>query len=665
MFRKVTRVQLSQLLRRCQSTHATETTRPRSGNSLMNLVHDDTVTLSQFFERVERSVSKLSDTRVERNLPLGHILMNKLQTLNKDNAVVKDSVLFNRFVDIWGENKLLHASHADRAVRRLLVESKYDKALELWQRLLEKLKEEPDGFKETREARFTSEAVFRTTGIVAYVLKTLSENAVPDAATLDLLAGGVKLSPRLVDFVLQPLELDDATTEKVKSAINGHFFKPDPNSPALLTAAFVAATEGRYDRVEAIIRKLYTAREKSQEPFSEQTYAKLMELCAITGKYQQAQQLWAELTKAGVKPTVQTWNQLLNVHAKSDAPQKLLRIESVYRLLRESVQPDAQTVGLMIYGYLGCRELKKALDFYRAQKDAASAQEVWDIRNTLLRGLVQNDYVAEAEKFYNVFRAEAKAQNVAFEPDIRFYNSLLRHLFAKDDVDKALATMDEILGSDTLAPDVATYTTIIDVLGMKASRTGVPVEVEIQKLIDTMMSSKIKPSVRTTGALVKMLAAKPETIAIAEQLVEQLKKDKRRISDVIYSTMVTAESSQGNVSKAMEYFYAALEAGVPMTTQFYNSIFRGFSINPDVRGLRRFFEFVQKNATQKPNFYTFYYMLRAAAIQDDHVLAQYVIDELAEAELQDLGTRLPQMLERYKKAGLDVPARLLQPTPNH
>ncbi|KAG7879535.1 hypothetical protein KL938_003588 [Ogataea parapolymorpha] len=665
MFRKVTRVQLSQLLRRCQSTHATGTTRPRSGNSLMNLVHDDTVTLSQFFERVERSVSKLSDTRVDRTLPLGHILMNKLQTLNKDNAVVKDSVLFNRFVDIWSENKLLHASHADRAVRRLLVESKYDKALELWQRLLEKLKEEPDGFKETREARFTSEAVFRTTGIVAYVLKTLSESAVPDAATLDLLACGVKLSPRLVDFVLQPLESDDATTEKVKSAINGHFFKPDPNSPALLTAAFVAATEGRYDRVEAIIRKLYTAREKSQEPFSEQTYAKLMELCAITGKYQQAQQLWAELTKAGVKPTVQTWNQLLNVHAKSDAPQKLLRIESVYRLLRESVQPDAQTVGLMIYGYLGCRELKKALDFYRAQKDAASAQEVWDIRNTLLRGLVQNDYVAEAEKFYNVFRAEAKAQNVTFEPDIRFYNSLLRHLFAKDDVDKALTTMDEILGSDTLAPDVATYTTIIDVLGMKASRTGVPVEVEIQKLIDTMMSSKIKPSVRTTGALVKMLAAKPETITIAEQLVEQLKKDKRRISDVIYSTMVTAESSQGNVSKAMEYFYAALEAGVPMTTQFYNSIFRGFSINPDVRGLRRFFEFVQKNATQKPNFYTFYYMLRAAAIQDDHVLAQYVIDELAEAELQDLGTRLPQMLERYKKAGLDVPARLLQPAPNH
>ncbi|KAG7730767.1 hypothetical protein KL933_000562 [Ogataea haglerorum] len=54
-------------------------------------------------------------------------------------------------------------------------------------------------------------------------------------------------------------------------------------------------------------------------------------------------------------------------------------------------------------------------------------------------------------------------------------------------------------------------------------------------------------------------------------------------------------------------------------------------------------------------------MLRVADVQDDHALAQYVIDELAEAELPDLGSRLPEMLERYKKAGLDVPARLLEP----
>ncbi|KAG7711561.1 hypothetical protein KL933_000561 [Ogataea haglerorum] len=199
MFRNVTKVQLSPLLRRWQSTRAAESARPRPGNPLMSLVHDDTVTLSQFFEQLERSVSKLSDASVDRTLPLGHMLMNKLQTLNKDNAVVKDSVLFNRFVDILGENKLLHVSHADRAVQRLLAESRYDKALDLWQRLLEKLKELPDGFKDTRGARYAPEAVFRTTGVVAYVLKTLGDNAVPDAATLDSLAGGVKLTPRMVD----------------------------------------------------------------------------------------------------------------------------------------------------------------------------------------------------------------------------------------------------------------------------------------------------------------------------------------------------------------------------------------------------------------------------------------------------------------------------------
>ncbi|KAH3660126.1 hypothetical protein OGAPHI_007331 [Ogataea philodendri] len=626
-------------------------------SSLSVLTRDTTVSISDLFAGLEEAVSGIDKDMYSAVLGRGHLLFSKLHALNKDNASVPDSLLFSKLLTILQSSGFLHWSHVERVIRQLLAEKKYDKALELWNSTLDQFGSNISFYlPSSKKIDFEPEIGFRAAGLAAYLLKSLDTNTTPEPAVVKRLVGDKKLQKRHVNFVIQSLNLSTDSKAKIADLFEEHVFRPDPNSVQLLKSAHSLAVAQKYDSMESLLKRIFVAKEKSQVQFTQKSYAMLMEIYNVSSKYEKTLALWGELVKSGTKPEIDSWNQFLNAHVSSDAPQKLLRIESVYKLLTQSVQPNSTTYNIMINGYLSSKELNKGLDFYKAHKSNVSESELQTLKNTLLAALAKYDYIEQTDSLFNVFTAEAASKNTVFEPNVQVYNIVLQRLLKKSDFKKAIELGDQIAASNTIVPDSALFSSLFETLTHKADETGISAPLLIQELVSSKVK-KINNSATITD-LVRELANNPATISVAENLMQQLREQKTRLPPQVYNSMVIYESAQGRADKAIQYFYQGLEAGSRLQTWFYNNIFKALSMTGDTDGIRDFYDFVKTNSKDKPNRVTFYYMLRAAQLKDDHIFAQWTIDELSEANLANLGDQVPRILERYSKSGLSVPSTL-------
>ncbi|GME79108.1 unnamed protein product [[Candida] boidinii] len=249
------------------------------------------------------------------------------------------------------EKQLLQVSQGSRAVTELLSEKQYTKALSLWVELLEYFNKNPQGFEQNPKfERTVDKESFFATGLATYILTCHFNKAPIDEVFISSMIGDNNVPFYRFQSVFPMIK---SLTAKEKETLIGDFdliksYKHDPNDLTTWKNATLAATEQKSDLLNKLIGDIRKNAERRNIKFTEPTYVKLMQLYSLDGNYKMGLSIWTEMQNENIEPSLDAWNQLLEIHGKLNLPQKSLRIESVWKLLNEKFEPNSDSYAALI-----------------------------------------------------------------------------------------------------------------------------------------------------------------------------------------------------------------------------------------------------------------------------------------------------------------------------
>lgn len=266
-----------------------------------------------------------------------------------------------------------------------------------------------------------------------------------------------------------------------------------------------------------------------------------------------------------------------------------------------------------------------------------------DAKNSILIGLLLNRKVHLAEKKFKEFLAKDPSYVPNTYTMNSFFSSYTR-LKKFEEAEKVLLFMRE----KGIPEDFATITTAIDYyFKLMTSRGQVPDIVLIMndlkqehfRFTDASINS-ILYTLTSTG--VNLEAAR----AVHKYFIEQTPKN--RFSKVISTTMIDAELKYGSIYNAEALFKFHVD-NMTNDTRMWNQFIRRALEKDDAIALKYYKKLKQQDtAGAQRNYFTFYFMFTHYMRTKQNDKLQWLLDELAKANLSDYGTRLPEIVDKLK-----------------
>ena len=636
---------------------------------------------------------------VNASVPLGHKLFSRLHQLNSEDkgGNVQDSVLFSNVIKIFTKYKLLHVSHMNRYLQCLINEGQFSRALSTWISALDYFKGQPERMVDFRETSghtpksfIGSTEQFFYSGLVSYILSLEENNSKLDPDFVELILKDLGSDPSFSSLsnFFRLTHLDNKLANHVKYIwMNYLRSKIDYNNKASWANVLTAAKENKTAKVEDLIKNNIANAEKKGQALTSETWAHIMLIYTVDKNYTKALSTWKMATQDyKITPTVALWNQLLLANARSSSANRLLRIESVWKLLKNSdCKPNAESYRYLMEGYSACGLLSKSMKTLEKVEEEHPEFPVSGLKEQLISGMIENGFGKEADQLFKLYNkenllAEAERKNgdgadaekgaqikadatETFKPSIVLYNKLLHYFLKNDRFDSATEILNDMIEAGkkdkSLAPDIATWTTVVDMLMKQAKKIGASEEFitnELSKILQAMRDNNIRLNEQAMTMIVTNLSRNPRTAELGWQFFLTMKKASKRLSTVTYTSVIYSECLGNRMDRALELFTEGLEEGIKLRPQYYNLIFKGFSDHPNVESTMKFYKFINMKTKGKPdevpNFFTFYYLLRGAMFSGDKKFVQFVVDEMDKSELKHYGKMIPGLLEEVEGTGM-------------
>lgn len=229
------------------------------------------------------------------------------------------------------------------------------------------------------------------------------------------------------------------------------------------------------------------------------------------------------------------------------------------------------------------------------------------LKEQLITGMIDNGFGKEADQLFKLYKkkgaeieqkidgkaksqsAEGKPQSDTmpadeFRPSIILYNKFLHYFLKNDMFEKATEVLNDIIDAGKkdkhLAPDIATWTTVVDMLMKQAKKIGASEEFisqELSKILQAMRDNGIHLNEQAMTMIVTNLSRNPRTAELGWQFFLMMKKGSKKLSTVTYTSVIYSECSCNRMDRALELFREGLEEGIKLRPQYYNLIFKGFS----------------------------------------------------------------------------------------
>lgn len=249
---------------------------------------------------------------------------------------------------------------------------------------------------------------------------------------------------------------------------------------------------------------------------------------------------WNTLRKVGLKPTLRTWNVMLDGCRKARNMHGLTNIWG--KLTASKMTLDTGVWTTYVSGLIDCGNVEAAIQALEqliiAYKSAQAAGDTSkavkpsiEPVNAALAGLIRSNRVALAEKLI-----EWSARQ-GLEPDIFTFNTLLRPLIRQDkqeDVARLFVTMDSL----GIKADEATFTVILD-----ACLTDLETEEEqietVNKVLTQMKAAGLQTNLQTYGKMIYLLLRRGDRAREAVKAVlAHLWSKGHELSPHIYTMLV-------------------------------------------------------------------------------------------------------------------------------
>jgi hypothetical protein len=427
----------------------------------------------------------------------------------------------------------------------------------------------------------------------------------------------------------------------------------DPNGPVALEDIDKSATKRKLEIVYSDI--VYASKERNVQ-IHEKTVCALMERFLVFDDFDAVFALFESITDSGVLPGPDTWAVALRamtmptrirIEARKDAKEEVLATfeRTVASFLASGLSFNSRVLTAVVAGYANLGEFEKAEE-YRAKHPSLFGHSTMD---ALVRGYVQLKQVETAEKRLQEFLSAKGTKNEGpYKPSTDTMNTFLNYYTKKKNYDavNGLMTFMEQRG---IEENVATKTIMVDAYVSNMISIGKTPDLSaIMKRIQKKGHNQALFSAILKGLI------EGGNITSARSLFGYLKKAFPN-SPELYTQMIIGEISIGDIRIAEELFNWYIKE-IENLVLVWNTFIR--ALLPKSDAMAKLYFHRMKEHHQQPNYFTYYFMLDHFTRMNDKQEVQWLVDELDASNIQDFGSKLPDILQRLSTK-VDVSPGLL------
>lgn len=517
---------------------------------------------------------------------------------------------------------------------------------------------------ERSDGRFVERAFnVRTAGLIAYLGYIHEHNIKADSNFAKQLFGFENLPSQ---FLLKG-KLNEEAGIKDNSTQNAYLnlYKQlraqtvNLEDPAILDKLRDYARRGNINEVRNELESLRQLAAVQGKTLPEGVYTVSMSIFAKANVAATSLFLWNEMIKAGIVPSVESWNALIFAASRKGFKDlRTKKVEAVYQKLLEQTtcKPNSGTYASLIAAYSNLDKFDKVEEVYQKAQNDQQIPVTYSI---------EKEYLLAQSKV-NVDAAFAKLKEKIdvdnFVPDIFLLNNFLS-IFAKvKKFEKVSETLGIIEKFGTKA-DVATYTVVLDMVFKQSRKRGEVVTEEVlEKILTEMKSNGIDMNAVTYASLIDGLVKDGVNIE-AGRLLFQYLQTHFPINKTIYTTMIQGELNSRNFAVAealFDQFWNSHEV-TNKTVQMLNLMINGFARQGELLKAFEYFSKIDKEATTKlqPNRYSYYFVLKGALQESNTAIAEKVLESLAQQNFNSYGRSIPAVIIKLNEQGVKVPANVL------
>lgn len=263
-------------------------------------------------------------------------------------------------------------------------------------------------------------------------------------------------------------------------------------------------------------------------------------------------------------------------------------------------------------------------------------------KNNIIIGLLNTGDVAGAEAQFRAFEG--------FVPSTMVMNTFL-DVYAKRKNFSAVEGILSFMRKHHVPESTATYGILINVYFLLSREKGqVPDVAQILASIFTDM--RFFENVVLVTALIDGLIKDGTNVEAARLVYAYVRSKYPRLSKAphLATTMIKGELDHGSVASAELLFNELISKNnVP---RMWNMVINSLMYRHPDRAIDYFKKF-QQQAEQhprvKPNFFTYYFLLTHLSKKNNRTHVQWLLDQLAEEQLDDFGNELPSLVRALSK----------------
>ncbi|GER48135.1 pentatricopeptide repeat-containing protein [Striga asiatica] len=255
------------------------------------------------------------------------------------------------------------------------------------------------------------------------------------------------------------------------------------------TCSIMVNAYGEVGEVDAAL-SLYEHARSEKWRLDALAYSTLIKIYGLRGDFGKCLNLYDEMKALKVRPIASVYNSLMDAMISAKKPWKA---KSIYQEMMENeIEPTWGTYSALIRSYSRLRYGRDAIAIYKEMKEKGFGLNV-ALYNYLLSMCADIGFTDEAFAIFEDMKNSGTSK-----PDKWTYSSLITIYSCSGLVEKAEATLNEMLGSG-LEPNIIVLTSIIQCYG-KAGRTC-----DVVRTFDRLSDFGINPDERFIGSLLNVL----------------------------------------------------------------------------------------------------------------------------------------------------------------
>lgn len=630
--------------------------------------------IGEAIDILEEGISYLREIQAAEQIPddLLYSVFQPITAVLFDKLLSEDAVLGTRSVNLVLEmlitHRIAHNYHflkaAENTVRIKPNQEAYTEVLQLWLSYLEYTKEVGVGrmafiiklpFVAYKDRNFDSRDL-QNLAYFVYVMHCLESGidySVKDAMKLLQILEISRVPDKFhVTGTIRRLglaELKDSVAVYERKINDLNTKAMDPNGTFVAQRIQSAISNNNPVMLNTLFDQMKTASVANEIAISEPTFNRVMNAYIELHRFDEVVDIFTELLAAKGNPSVGTWDLVIKAmghpsHAKElSAAERKKMVENVETtvksMLASGLDMNARTLAVVVGAFASLNRFDLVDQYLKEYKNVPVVHLT---RNNILLGMLSNKKIAEAENALKTYGAE----DSSFVPSTNVMNGFLAHYVASgnnDAVEGILTYMKE----NGIEENVATMTTFISYyFKMYRSKGKVP---DVSGLLAQLKKS-IPYNQFTVTTIIDGLAKDGVNLDAARMMFNHFCKENPRFkyNMGLVTTMIRAELDFGSVASAEELFDFYV-SNLRNDTRMWNMMIAALLSKQEKVALDYYSRLLEQAPFKvKPNYYTYYFMLDHFIKSGNNTRIQWTLDEIAKADLADLGGSLPRMIYRLR-----------------